>query len=564
MRGEGTPPPIPRPDCTRSRFLLGRKAARGYQLRLHRTMGPASRIPLVAAAAGLALAWATPAQDPLPQPPKAQEPAPRPPKPQEPLEPLPGDRKAEQRGQPVRELSVDDALRMGRASNVELRAAELVPQQAQRQLIEAEALFLPELFGDVGYSDARTPGSSAFAPALQRSVIDATMGWRQRVTTGGLFELAYQPARIDTSSASGAFPPTQFSSDFLVSYTQPLLRGGWTEFNLAPVSSARYAHARSRHEFERSVQDTLQAIVAAYWELAFMRENYRVVDAALAVAREQLRITDERIRVRELAPRDRVADEAEVATRSEELILAANEIERRQDILRRLLFDDQEAGLWRTNLRPTDPIAITPEVAPIPFEPFAQAALQHRPDLKALRSDVAAAEVDLVVADSNLLPVLDLVGSYTTDSFSDEFQSAWRDSIEAQFPEWGVRLQFRLPIGNQGARAARDQAALEVERRKRVLYGAMMTVEQEVRDAVRSLERLAQSIHASGETVRLAESNLETEQVKLRVGSSTAFEVQRRNQALREARSRHLRNQLEYRIAESRLLYVQGRLSVPQ
>jgi outer membrane protein TolC len=63
--------------------------------------------------------------------------------------------------------------------------------------------------------------------------------------------------------------------------------------------------------------------------------------------------------------------------------------------------------------------------------------------------------------------------------------------------------------------------------------------------------------------VRLATTNLETEQVKLRVGASTAFEVQRRNQDLREARSRHLRNQLDYRVADSRLLHAQGLLKAP-
>ena len=55
---------------------------------------------------------------------------------------------------------------------------------------------------------------------------------------------------------------------------------------------------------------------------------------------------------------------------------------------------------------------------------------------------------------------------------------------------------------------------------------------------------------------------METEQFKLRVGASTVFEVQRRNQELREARGRLLRNQLDYRTAESRLLYVQGLLKV--
>jgi outer membrane protein TolC len=103
---------------------------------------------------------------------------------------------------------------------------------------------------------------------------------------------------------------------------------------------------------------------------------------------------------------------------------------------------------------------------------------------------------------------------------------------------------------------------LEVERQRRILHGAILDATREVREALRRLTTLGQSIMATTESVRLAATNLETEQVKQRVGASTAFEVQRRNQELREARSRLLRNQLDYRTAESRLLYVQGLLDV--
>lgn len=491
----------------------------------------------------------------------AQDPKP---KPELPKVRVPVDLEAEQRGQLVRELTIDDALRMGRTSNTELKAAELTPQQARQVLIEQEAGFLPELYGDVGYADIQSPARNSFSPSIQRQQIDATLGWRQRVTTGGLFDLAYRTFRVDQSSPlAGAFPSQQFGSEFVASYRQPLLRGAWTDVNLAAVNSARYQQAQASHTFERTVQNTLLLIVVAYWELAFSRDNYSVVAAALAVAREQLRITEERIRVRELAARDRVADEAEVALRLEQMIVAEKDVRRREDVVRRLLFDDPQGQAWRTNLRTVSEITINPEVAELPYEPFIAVAMGERPDLKAMRNDIAAAEVDLTVADSNLLPALDLVGSYSSDGVRQQWTPAWHDAVDQEFPDWGVRLLFRLPIGNQAARAARERAMLELERRKRVLYSAMMDVEREVRDAARNLESLAESIRASRESVRLAESNLETEQVKLRVGTTTAFEVQRRNQALQEARSRHLRNQIDYRIAQGRLLHAQGILAAP-
>jgi outer membrane protein TolC len=484
--------------------------------------------------------------------------------PQEPAIPIPTDVDAEQRGLPVRNLTFEEALRLGRMHNVELRTAELLPQQARQSLMVEEAGFQPEIYGNAGYSSNKSPQRNAFQPSVEQETIDATLGWRQRVITGGLFDLAYQPARYVTTSSSGAFPDKQYTSEWIVSYTQPLLRGAWTDYNLGRISQARYGAARSQHEFDRTVQLTLFEVVQAYWELAFARENYRVVVTALQVAREQLRITDERIRVRDLAPIDRVADEAEVARRQEEVILADNAVRGREDDLRRLLLETQQSDFWRANLRTATPIEIQPSEQVRDFRALVDTALGHRPDLKALQSSIAAAEVDLEMSRRDELPDLNLVGAYSSDGARDEFGDAFDDSVDQDFPDWSLRLEFSIPIGNQAARARRQRAELEVERRRREYYGARIDVGKEVRDAVRDLDTLAQSIRASAESVRLFQSNLETEQVRLRVGSSTIFEVQRRNQDLREARSRHLRNQLGYRVAEGRLLLAQGLLTVPR
>jgi outer membrane protein len=437
-------------------------------------------------------------------------------------------------------------------------------------LLYAEAGFNPELYGDAGYGRSQSPARNAFQPEVERTTTDATLGWRQRVVTGGLFDLAFNPARYtnNSSATSGGvsvFPDEQNAAIWNLSYTQPLLRSAWSDYNLGNIDIARHNVRRSEQEFDRSVQDTLLRIVESYWELVYTRENYRVVIEALAVAREQLRITEERIRVRELAPRDRVADEAEVARREEERIAAENDIRRREDDLRRLLFDDQRGDLWRWNLRPTEPIEVTPPTDEIPYEPLVDQALQHRPDIAAMRSAVAEAEVLQMKADRDTLPQLDLVSTYSSDGVREgsSFANAFYDANDQQYPDWGLRLQFSVPIGNQAARARLQRARIEVEQRQRMLYGAIMDVAKEVRAAVRNLKSYAQSIQASAVSVRLAETNLETEQVKLRVGSSTAFEVQRRNQDLRTARSRHLRNQLDYRAAQSRLQHAQGLLSVP-
>jgi outer membrane protein len=482
---------------------------------------------------------------------------------QGPTAPIPVDQEADQRGAPVRELTLEDALRIGRNQNVGLRSAELLPEQARMDLLYAEAGFEPELYGNASYGESESPTRSQFQPSTSRTTIDAALGWRQRVATGGLFDLAFRPARYETSGSS-AYPDRQYTAEWAASYRQPLLRSAWTDYNLAPINSARLGVNQAQHEFDRTVQDTLLSIVTAYWELAFARENWRVVLSALDVAREQMRITDERIRVGALTVRDRIADESEVARRKEELITAENEIRAREDDLRRLLFDATDPALWQFNLRPASPITVTPDPRPRAFEPLVDVAMAHRPDLSSQRSAVARAEVAQLEANRDALPNLDLVGSWSSDGARDQFHQAWSDATNMDYPDWSVALEFSIPIGNHAARARQQKAALEVERQRRLLHAATLDVTKEVREGVRNLQSLTQSVAASAESVRLAKSNLETEQIKLRVGASTAFEVQRRNQDLSEARSRHLRNQLDYRVAESRLLHAQGILEAPR
>ncbi|GAB4143567.1 MAG: hypothetical protein Fur0037_11210 [Planctomycetota bacterium] len=482
---------------------------------------------------------------------------------------IPVDAEAEQRGSRVLEITIEEAMRLCRMNNADLKTGEMVPREAAASLLGAEAVFQPEIYGDLSYSEGQTPARNVFQPSIETRTLSGTLGWRQRVVTGGLFDLAFRPVRLRESASfslpgfSGDAFPDQYSSDWRLSYTQPLLRSAWADYNLANIRAAEFDLKRSEREFERQVQSTLLQVVDAYWNLAFTRENYLVVKAALDVAEEQLRITDERIRVRELAARDRIADLAEVARRQEDLIVADHAIRAAEDALRRLLFDNRESAAWLQNIRPSSPMEVTPKLSEPPWQDYVDQALAERPDLQALRSDIAAAEETWLMAQRDALPQLDLVGSYSSDGVRDYFRDALADSVDQQYPDWSLSLQFSIPVGNQAARAARDRAGLELERRRRQLYGALLEATKEIRDAARAVHQLAQSIAASAESVRLAVSNLETERVKLQVGSSTAFEVQRRNQELAEARSRHLRNQVDYRIAEARLMFARGILRAP-
>ena len=121
-------------------------------------------------------------------------------------------------------------------------------------------------------------------------------------------------------------------------------------------------------------------------------------------------------------------------------------------------------------------------------------------------------------------------------------------------------MLFAYPIGNRAAKARLTRASLDLEVAKGRIYAQKVAVRKAVRDAVRNLQTLGESIRASRESVRLGDNDLDTARHKLRVGALTFFDVQQRNQELQEARSRLLRNQLDFRIAEAVLQHSQGLL----
>jgi len=464
------------------------------------------------------------------------------------------------------ELSLAAALRLARANNTSIQIAELRPLLVLEQLRQAQAIFEPEAFTDTGYARSQSVSQGAFSPPTERETFDARVGWRQRAITGGLFEMALAPVKFvqRQNAFFGRNDVSLWTSDLTFTYSQPLLRGGWTQVTLTEVRAAELGHAAAAGAFERSVQDTLLAVVRAFWELSYARENYRAVFAARELALEQLRITEERIRVRQLAERDRVTDEAEVAQRAEQLIAAENEIFGRADVLLRLLLQDSKGELWSTDVQPSTPIEGPLFGADLDWRVPAREALRSRPDLKQLQAEVAAAEVREEAARNELLPQLDFVGSYGSTGSDTSFNSSWGNIFDFDAYDWSVRLQLTVPIGNSGAKALLAERRLQTEQALRTAYAKEMDVVQEVREAVRLLRTTAEGVRASQESVRLAETELDTAQKRFRAGELTPFDVRLRNQSLLDARTRLLRNLVDHRIAQAQLLHAQGLLGVPE
>lgn len=486
----------------------------------------------------------------------AQEPAPKPVEQDRPAIPT------DQRSGKKLELSLADCFALGDRGNLDLAIARLQELLGREDVKIADAFFEPEFFMSANWQRVKSPARNAFQPSSTSKSYGGEIGLRKTIVTGASLEVAFAPNYTDQRVASAfSFPTTVFTGDFTFSVTQPLLRGAWSEYNLADFETARLEESARAEDYERSRQQLLEQVAAAYYELVFRREDYVVRYQSLELSREQLANTEQKIKLGELAPRDRIADQADVAKKEEELIRAENSILDGEDELRRLVLPFREDGAWNFVLVPRDALGSDDPAFELPvLDEALGIARSSRPDLLAREQRVEAANQQLRKAERDLQPVLDLSGTYRTAAQRDDFPALSGDIFESDFPDYSLRLNFVLPLGNKAAKSRRNKALLEVERSERERHVLRVDIEQAVRVELRALATLRKAIAAARESARLAKSDLESEQIKLRLGEGVRIEVQRRNQQYQDARSRLLRTRLDYRIAWFRFLSALGRI----
>jgi outer membrane protein TolC len=118
---------------------------------------------------------------------------------------------------------------------------------------------------------------------------------------------------------------------------------------------------------------------------------------------------------------------------------------------------------------------------------------------------------------------------------------------DADYDQWSTALTFRLPLGNNQAKAQRAEARYQLRSAEQALALQRQGVIQDVRRAVRALESSGKSIDAAAKARELAERNLDAEQKKFANGMSTNYQVLLIQSDLAAAQATELQSRVAYR-----------------
>jgi outer membrane protein TolC len=466
----------------------------------------------------------------------------------------------------TRPMTLEDCIEMALGQNLGLRVARYGPLFAQNNLTLAYAGYDPTLSLSGQHDSSQTGGGldsdQRIIPPSESKSDQFSAGLGGLLPWGMTYDLS---GRAGSSSGERGFldqngnllvEPFENSQGFVrAGVVQPLLRNAWIDGTRLNIALARHQLAGAKEGYRQSIIDLVTRVENAYYDLVSARENRKVQEQALQLARRLLEENRERVAVGALAPLDQKQAEAEVAAREADLLSAEQVLALRENALKRAVTDDYDD--WHlVELVPIDALTATPQV--FDLQDSWSKGLTLRPDIIQSWLALEQRNVELKYSKNQLYPQLDAFASYGHSGSDVEFSGLFTQYGEGSQPFWSAGARFSVPISNAGARARHRNARAEVEQSVLSMKDLEQTIMAQIDDAIKFAKVSLLRVKATRAAREYAEAALEAEAEKLANGNSTSFEVLRLQRDLTSARSAEIAALTEYNKALAALAQSEG------
>ncbi len=416
------------------------------------------------------------------------------------------------------------------------RLASVMALLSAFTLSDARAQTLEEALTAAYLSNPTLKAQRAAVRATDELVPQALGGWRPTVT----LQSSIQTSDIDSAAADGSLTGT---SGALV-LEQNLYRGGETTANIARAERlVRLERAR----LMATEQDVLFSVVETYTGLLTDLAVLELAKQNEARLGRQLDAVRDRFDVGDVTRTDVAQAEARLAGAVAERTAAQGTIETSKATYRNIV--DQE------------PVSLSPPpvLQQIPDDEAAAQGLAEgiNPNILAAEYNLAAAEEEVRVATSALLPSLNLEGALRYDDDPNLAVDWQREAT--------IGLQLRVPLYQGGGEyAGVRQAKQVVDQRRNDLISVTRAVREETTTAWQAFVTARARIKSIQAQLVAAEIALEGSQREAEVGQRTTLDVLDQENDLFQAGVDLVQAQRDEIVASYRLKAALGQLTAPE
>ena len=441
------------------------------------------------------------------------------------------------------ELSLLDAVEIALRNNLNVQVSRYGPESSFHGINSARGAFDATMAFQIpsGFSRGSSPSNNQIqgGDIVTSQNLSGGFTWSENLQWGTNYSLGWNQSRNSTDNDLQTFNPT-LSARFNGSISQPLLRNRG-DVNRTSIRVAMNSYDSSLESFRSQVQNVLFQTIQAYWNLRAQSETVIVRQNALDEAQQQYARNQIQVEIGTLAPIETVQAQTSAASAELSLIQALNALENAQDQLKELLnFDVIVDDPFAYDLVPTE----EPEenIAPIDVEEAIRIALENDPSLAQQRLSLRSAELNLARARNQLLPNLSLNASFNMqgragtrllnafgggeiETLSTGIGTALGQIFSGDFNTWSVSATLTMPLHNYSAKASVATSQINQRQQMTTYAQRQQQLRYVVRQQVRNVENLVRQVATSALSRELSQRQLQAEQRKFEVGTSTNFNV---------------------------------------
>src|SRR5580704_8961114 len=230
--------------------------------------------------------------------------------------------------------------------------------------------FDPLLTSTLQLDKNETESTSPFSPVpvVAQNTYTANFTYTQGFEWGTALTMGFNNTHLTTNSTTVLLTP-QLGSNFQAKITQNLLQGFGSLPNTRFIRIARNNREISDVAFRLQIITTVDQIENMYWDLVYAYENVRVQQESLTYAQKALDDTKKQAQVGTVPPIQVVSSESTVATDQQNLIVAQNNLQLQQLLMKNALSRSiEDPVLAEADVIPTSGMFIPQEEPATPIQ----------------------------------------------------------------------------------------------------------------------------------------------------------------------------------------------------
>ena len=455
-----------------------------------------------------------------------------------------------------RAMSLADCIQAALAHNFDVQVQRINPQISLYNLDAAYSGYDPIFNVSGSHSFSVAPGTySSIINTISPSTVSDRNSFNASINKTVLPLMGLQYSLSSSLSETYGKSFDNSSGNVGLTLTQPLLKNFWIDSTRLNIRVAKNRLKSSQQGLRQQLISSVTAVANAYYELIYAQQNVDVQQKALDRAQTQLDQDNQRVQIGTLAILSVQQDESQVAQSKANLIAALSTLDTAQNTLKNLLTDNYSQ--WHdTDIQPAETLTAPPQT--FNLQGSWTKGMAGRPDILQAKLNVEQQGIQLKYSFNQLLPELDLTGSYGYSGSGREFDNAVDQTGHGNSPNYSYGATLSMPLGNIGPRNNYKVAKASLQQIELQFKQLEQNIMVQIDNAVKQAESAYQSVQATKQARIYAEAALDAETKTYGVGKATTFEVLTYQNNLTAARSQEIRALANYNEALANLAQQEG------